>query len=71
MSGKLPGTTQAQHMFGVLPSALVTYAGLAGKERLKTFPLQIIKNSDGRYPGISVTAGFVFILTKNTGDVLH
>lgn len=54
MSGKLPGTTQAQHMFGVLPSALVTYAGLAGKERLKTFPLQILKNSDGRYPGVSV-----------------
>lgn len=39
LTSDLPGTAQAQHMFRVLPAALVTDACLAGKERLKTFTL--------------------------------
>ncbi len=40
MASQLTGTTQAQHVFGMLPLALVANLCLAGKERLKAFPLQ-------------------------------
>ena len=43
----LPITTQTQHVFCVSPAARVTYAGLAGKEGLKAFPLQAFQYGDG------------------------
>ncbi len=54
MPGKLTGTTQTQHMFGVFPLALVTDLCLAGKERLKAFTLQAFEDGDGRDVGITV-----------------
>ncbi|VDZ80644.1 Uncharacterised protein [Salmonella bongori] len=41
--GDLPGTTQAQQMFGVFTFAGVPDSGLAGKEGLKPFALQILQ----------------------------
>ncbi|SVP32786.1 Uncharacterised protein [Klebsiella pneumoniae] len=54
MPGQLTGTTQAKHVFGVLPLALVADLRLAGKERLKAFTLQAFENGDGRDVGITV-----------------
>ena len=54
MPGQLTGTTQAQHMFGVLPLALVAHFCLAGKERLKAFMLQAFQDGDGRDVGVPV-----------------
>ncbi|CQR24471.1 Uncharacterised protein [Yersinia enterocolitica] len=54
MSGQLTGTTQAQHVFGVLPLTQVTNLRLTGKERLKTFTLQAFEDGDGRDVGITV-----------------
>ncbi len=54
MPGKLTGTTQAKHVFGVFPLALVTDLCLAGKERLKAFTLQAFEDGDGRDVGITV-----------------
>ena len=50
------GTAQAQHVFCMLPAALVTDACLAGKERLKTFTLQALQQGDGGNIGIAFTA---------------
>ena len=54
MPGKLTGTTQAKHVFGVFPLALVTDLCLAGKERLKAFTLQAFEDGDGRDVGVTV-----------------
>ena len=54
MSGQLTGTTQAKHMFGVFPLALVANLCLAGKERLKAFTLQVFEDGDGRDVGVPV-----------------
>ena len=54
MPGQLTGTTQAKHVFGVLPLALVANLCLAGKERLKTLTLQAFKDGDGRDVGVTV-----------------
>ena len=42
LTGDLPFAAQAQHVFGVFTLALVSDAGLAGKERLEAFTLQVI-----------------------------
>lgn len=55
MPGKLPGSTQTKHVFGVFPLALITDLCLASKERLKAFTLQAFENGDGRDVGISAT----------------
>lgn len=54
MPGKLSGSTQTQHMLGVLPLAQVANLRLAGKERLKAFPLQAFEDGDGRDVGVTV-----------------
>ncbi len=43
LTGYLSGPPQTQHMFGIFPAALVAHTGLAGEERLKAFPLQILQ----------------------------
>ena len=43
MPGQLTGTTQAKHVFGVLPLALVANLCLAGKERLESLTLQALR----------------------------
>lgn len=55
MPGQLPGTTQAQHVFGVLPLAQVMHLCLTGKERLKPLTLQAFEDGDGRDIGIRAT----------------
>lgn len=47
-------------MFGVLPAAIVADTGLTGKERIKAFFLQALKQGNGGNIGITVTAGFMF-----------
>lgn len=71
LTGDLPLTAQAQHVFGVLTLALVAHSGLAGKEWLKAFLLQAIKQCDGRDVGVAVRAGFVLVGTKYTGNMEH
>ena len=51
----LTSATQAQHVFGVFPLALVANLCLAGKERLKAFTLQAFEDGDGWDVGISAT----------------
>lgn len=55
MPGRLTGTTQAKHVFGVLPFALVTNLRLAGKKRLKAFTLQVFEDGDSGNVGVTVT----------------
>ncbi|CAM4506456.1 hypothetical protein ESCO107193_24990 [Escherichia coli] len=71
LSVYLPVTAQAQHVFCVSPAARVTYAGLAGKEGLKTFPLQAFQHGDGGDPGIVLASGCVLIFPEYAGDDLH
>ena len=54
LTGYLPGATQAQHMFRMLTAALVPDAGLAGKERLESFTLQVLQQGNGRYVAVMV-----------------
>lgn len=61
LSVYLPVTAQTQHVFGIPPAARVTYAGLAGKEGLKAFPLQAFQHGDGGDPGIVLASGCVLI----------
>lgn len=70
-AGNLAFAAQTQHVFGVLALALVTHSGLAGKERLKTFLLQAIKQRDSRNVGVAVRTGFVLVGTKYTGYMGH
>ncbi|CAM7758222.1 hypothetical protein ESCOMMO032M_23285 [Escherichia coli] len=67
----LPITTQTQHVFCVSPAARVTYAGLAGEEWLKAFPLQAFQYGDGGDPGIVLASGCVLIFPEYAGDDLH
>ena len=71
LSVYLPVTAQTQHVFGIPPAARVTYAGLAGKEWLKTFPLQAFQHCDGGDPGIVLASGCVLIFPEYAGDDLH
>ena len=71
LTGDLPFTAQAQHVFRVLSLALVTHSGLAGKERLKAFTLEAIKQGNGRDVGVAIRAGFVLVSTKYTGYMGH
>ncbi len=71
LTGHLPLTAQAQHVFSVLALALIAHSGLAGKERLETFPLQAIKQCDCWNVGVAVRAGFVLVGTKYTGYMGH
>lgn len=56
LTGYLPFTAQAQHVLRVLSLALVAHSSLAGKEWLKAFTLQVIKQGNGRDVGVSLTA---------------
>lgn len=49
----------------------VAHAGLAGKERLEAFPLQVIQQGNGRYIRVPVTAGFMFVFSDDAGDIEH
>lgn len=69
--GDLPGTTQTQQMLGVFTFSGVPDSGLAGKERLKPFALQVFQQRDGGDVSVSVTAGFVAVFTEHAGDHLH
>ncbi len=71
LSVYLPVTAQTQHVFGVSPAARVAHAGLAGKEGLKTFPLQAFQYGDGGNVRIAFTAGGMPIFPKNTGYIVH
>jgi hypothetical protein len=51
----------------VFTTTRVTHPGLTGKERLKAFALQAVQQGDGGYIGVSLTAGFVFVLAEYTG----
>ena len=69
-TGNLPFAAQTEHMFGVFPLVGVTHTGLAGKERLKTFALQVIQQDDGRDAGIALAARFVLFLTEHAGNIV-
>lgn len=56
LTGYLPGATQAQHMFRMLTATLVPDASLAGKERLESFTLQILQQSNGGDITVAVRA---------------
>ncbi len=71
LSVYLPVTAQTQHVFGIPPAARVTYAGLAGKERLKAFPLQAFQYGDGGNVRIAFTTGGMPVFPKNTGYIVH
>lgn len=51
-TGNLALTPQAQHVLRVFTFVRVPHAGLAGKERLKPFALEVIKEGDGGNTGI-------------------
>ncbi|KAF0859924.1 hypothetical protein Y888_08910 [Mixta calida B021323] len=59
LAGDLPLSTQAQHVFSVLYLTLVAHTGLAGKERLKAFTLQVVEQGNGWDVGIALTTGFM------------
>lgn len=42
-------------MFGVLPATVIPDTGLTGKERVKAFLLQVLKQGNGGNIGISAT----------------
>ncbi len=42
-------------MLGVLPAIVIADTGLAGKERVKTFFLQALKQGNGGNIGVSAT----------------
>lgn len=71
LSVYLSGTPQTQHVFGIPPAARVTYAGLAGKERLKAFPLQAFQYGDGGDVRIVLASGRVFIFPENPRHMVH
>jgi hypothetical protein len=66
-TGNLAFTAQAQHVFCVFTFALVAHTGLAGEERLKAFPLQVIQQGDGGNAGIAFTAGCMFSSLNTLG----
>ncbi len=68
--GYLPCASQAHHVSGMFTTALVSDTGLAGKERLKTFALQVIQQSDGRDAGIALAARFMLFLTEHAGNIV-
>ncbi len=55
LTGDLAFAAQAQHVFGVFTLALISDAGLAGKERLESFTLQVIEQGNGRDVGVCAT----------------
>ena len=55
----------------MLPLALVANLRLAGKERLKAFPLQTFEDGDGRDVGITVRARFMFVTPEYAGNMTH
>ncbi len=63
--------TQAQHVFGVLSLALVPNSGLAGKEWLEAFALQVIEQGNSRDIGVPVTAGFMFVFAEDTRHIVR
>ena len=54
MPCQLTGTTQAKHVFGVLPLTQITNLRLAGKQRFKALTLQAFEEGDGRDLGVPV-----------------
>ncbi|EFJ96937.1 hypothetical protein HMPREF9540_03014 [Escherichia coli MS 115-1] len=54
-------------MLCMLATPWVTHPGLAGKERLKAFTLQIFKNGNGWYPGIPCATRRMLLLAEDTG----
>ena len=70
LSGYLSGPPQTQHVFGASPAARVTYAGLAGEEWLKAFPLQAFQYGDGGMY-VVLASGRVFIFPKIPGYMVH
>lgn len=54
-AGNLAFTPQAQHVLRVITFVRVSHAGLAGKERLEAFPLQVIQQGDGWDVRVSAT----------------
>ncbi|CAM6665430.1 hypothetical protein ESCOCK358B_25150 [Escherichia coli] len=64
-------TAQTQHVFGVFPAVRVTYAGLAGEEWMKAFPLQAFQYGDGGDVRIAFTAGGMPVFTENTRYMVH
>ncbi|GCN52125.1 hypothetical protein ExPECSC036_02236 [Escherichia coli] len=71
LSGYLSGPPQTQHVFGVFPAVRVTYAGLAGEEWLKAFPLQAFQYGDGGDVRIVLASGRVFIFPENPRHMVH
>src|SRR5699024_544502 len=71
LSVYLPVTAQTQHVLCVSPASRVTHAGLAGKERLKAFPLQAFQHGDGGEVCIVRAPGGVRILPENPGHMVH
>ena len=52
----LPGATQAEQMFCVLPATRVTHTALAGKKGMKPFTLEVLQQGDGRDVSVAVRA---------------
>ncbi|ESE04527.1 hypothetical protein HMPREF1615_03293, partial [Escherichia coli 908632] len=71
LSVYLPVTAQTQHVFGIPPAARVTYAALAGEERLKAFLLQAFQYGDGGNVRIVFTSGGMSVFPKNTRYMAH
>ena len=67
LSVYLSGPPQTQHVFGVFPAVRVTYAGLAGEEWLKAFPLQAFQYGDGGDVRIVLASGRVFLFPEIPG----
>ena len=67
LSVYLPVTAQTQHVFGIFPAARVAYAGLAGEEGLKAFPLQAFQHGDGGDVRIPFASGGVLIFPNTLG----
>ena len=55
----------------MLTLAFIARAGLASKERLKTFFAQIVQQSNGRDVGLALTAGFMLFLREDAWDEAH
>ncbi|MNI59335.1 hypothetical protein D3C73_1144930 [compost metagenome] len=70
-TGDLSLATQAQHVFGVISLALVSDSSLARKEWLKTFTLQVIKQSNSRNVCVPIAAGFMLFFAEHTWHVMR
>lgn len=66
-TGNMSFTTQAKHMFGMFTFIRIPDTGLAGKEGLEPFILQIIQQCESGNVRITRAAGFMFSSLNTLG----